>query len=287
MLEVSSGKDDFVWSGELSGYAESLAGVKASGRFDVLGQPFLVPTREDYAEAFQRAGLLEAAEAEHLAKSPECVAVAQAHWHSTGSTGCVFAAHMSGLREETGWETVVLSARGSAKQDAEAVALAVHPRLTDPAADVISVVIPHGDEASYVVELVQRLGALPGWSLSTHGIEEDPDHGELALIGLRNDVEFEFVAEVLGFGPFAYYANTRQAPFTEFAIRAKPPSKRRRDKRAFMAHVDIPHLAKDEVGLWWSQTEANRRARLSPSQDARGKAKVSVALPRELWDEKK
>lgn len=284
MSGVSTLDRDFIWSGEISDRADALAAVKPSGRFDVLGQPFLVPTREDYTKAFMRCGLLD--RAGQLADSPECIALAQAHWHLTGNTGCVFAAHMSGLRAETGWETVVLAERGDVKEDAEAVAAAVHPRLTDPAADVVSVVIPHGDEAQYVADLVHRLGELPGWGLSDYGTESDPDHGELVLLGLRNDVEFGFVAEVLGFGPLAGYANTRRAPFTELAIRAKPPAKRRRDKRAFMAQVNIPHLASDEVGLWWSQTQANRRARLSPSQDARGKARVSFALPRDTWGER-
>jgi hypothetical protein len=282
---VASGavRQDYRWQSELSAYAEALAGIKPSCQYFALGQPFLVPTRDDYAEAFARAGVLAAGD--ELAGSPELVAASQAHWHSVGSNGCVFAAHMSALRDESGWETYVLADRGSPRADAQALAHLVHPRLTAPEAEVVSVVIPHGDEAAYVAALVGRLGEMPGWAVSVEGSEIDSEHGKLVRLGLRNDVEFGFVAEVLGFGAHGAYANTRRAPFTELAVRAKAPRKRPQDKRAFMAHVDIPGLEKYEFSLWWRQTEANRRARIEPSQDERGKARVTVVLPKTIWEE--
>ena len=136
--------------------------------------------------------------------------------------------------------------------------------------------------------VVHRIGRDDGTDRSTgdslRRLEDDPELGRLVRLGLRVTVEFGYSSEVLGFGPYAGLAYSRQAPFTEVAIRAKPPRKPRRDKRAFMAHVDIfPPLDNPEMKEWWDQTEENRRRRLGVGHDARGKARVVFALPEQDW----
>jgi hypothetical protein len=224
-------------------------------------------------------------EGEHIVAQPELVAAAQAHWHADGNNACVFAAHMSAARELNGWETYVLADRGDARADAEALHALWSGRVLAPEAEVVSVLLPHGDPASYLAGLLRRLSELPSWSVSDHGQEDDPLFGTLQRVGLHVTVEFDFASEVLGFGPYAALGYTRRAPFTELAIRAKPPRKRRRDLRAFMAQVEIPGLEQDEFGLWWTQTKANRAARLGSEHDERAKARVTFALPTDTWEE--
>ncbi len=270
-----------VWSGELTDYAEVLARVRPSGEHQVLAQRFLTPRIEDYEEAFRDAKLLDDGVA--LADVPHLAAVAQAHWHADGHNACVFASYMSALRTDNGWETIVLSGSGDPGEAAEQIAALVHPRLTAPEAEVVSVLLPHVDDLAELAAIIGRLSELPNWSVTDEGGEDDEEFGQVVRLGLRVGVEFGFLSEVLGFGPFAVLGATRRAPFTELAIRAKPPTKRPKHRRAFVAHYKIPGLDNFEMNLWWQQTSANRAARLGAEHEERSKARVTVALPAEMW----
>jgi hypothetical protein len=148
---------------------------------------------------------------------------------------------------------------------------------------VVSVVLPHGG-ADYLARLLARLADVDGWTVAHEGAEDEPVLGRLVRLGLRVTVEFGYSSEVLGFGRYPGLAYSRQAPFTELAIRAKPPRRPRRDRRAFMAHADIlPPLDKVEFGEWWDRTNAKRAERLGAAHDARGKARVGFVLPEDVW----
>ena len=272
----------FRWNEEVSGYAAVLDGVTPSQRLTVEGTRFDVPTRADYEAALRQAGVLGAGEG--WVERPELVAAVQAHWHAGGDDPCVFAQYMSTRRDVHGWETFVLADHGSVAADADAVDELTTERVAAPEAEVVSVLLPHGDSPAYLAGLLARLALLDAWEVCDEGAEDDPELGRLVRLGLRVKVEFGYGSEVLGFGPYAGLAYSRQAPFTELAIRAKPPRKPRRDKRAFMAHVDIfPPLDNPDMKEWWDRTEQNRRGRLGERHDARGKARVVFALPGEEW----
>jgi hypothetical protein len=273
--------DAYQWLGEVGDYSEALAGLERSLRFDVSGMGFAVPTREDYESAFRVQGLL--GEETDIRETPELVAAAQAHWHSDGNNGCVFASQMSSARELNGWETYVLSDNGGAREDADALHALWSSRVAAPEAEVVSVLLPHNDEPDYLAALLRRLRDLPSWSVTDEGDETDDEVGDLQRLGVRVTVEFNYESEVLGFGRYNGFGNTRRTPFTELAIRGKPPRKRRRDLRAFMAQVDIPGLDGEDFGLWWDQTKANRAARLGARHNERAKARVTFALPHEVW----
>ncbi len=273
---------DFTWIGQVDDHPE-LAAVRPTGEHRVLGQRFAVAGAADYEVALREAGVL--APDRPLAADPRLVAAVQAHWHAEGNNACVFASHMSEFREVNGWETVVLASRGAIDRDAAALSNVVMPRLIAPEVEVISVLLPHVVALPDLAALLRRLGELPAWSLTDEGEEDDPQHGRIARIGLRVEVEFAFLSEVLGFGPFGVFGATRRAPFSELAIRAKPPTKRPRDKRAFVAHYRIPGLTNYDTNLWWQQTKSNRAARLGPDHDERAKARVTLALPKGMWME--
>lgn len=274
--------DWFEWTGEVSEYAAALATVTPSRRLAVDGVDFVVPTRADYERALREAGVL--GDGEGWPQRPDLVAAVQAHWHADGHDPCVFAQHMSARRDAHGWETFVLVDHGSASADADALDALCARRLSAPEAEVVSVLVPHGESPAYLVGVLARLAALDAWEVCDEGCEDDPALGRLVRLGLRVTVEFGYSSEVLGFGSYAGLAYSRQAPFTELAIRAKPPRKPRRDKRAFMAHVDIfPPLDNPDMKEWWDRTEENRRRRLGLGHDARGKARVVFALPEQAW----
>ncbi len=270
----------YEWVGELSDVGGALAALTTTGTYEVLGQTFAVPVRGDYDAAFVAAGLLDG---QDLGEVPALAAAAQAHWHAAGHNACVFAARMSGAREENGWETVVLGGGGTPEEEAVALARIVGPRLVAAEAEVVSVLLPHRDDPAELAALLHRLSQLSGWSITDEGEEDDPEHGTVVRLGLRVQVDFAFASEVLGFGPYSCFGATRRAPFTELLIRAKPPTKRPKHKRAFVAHYQIPGLASHETGLWRTQTSANRVARLGPEHNDRAKARVTAALPKENW----
>ena len=80
------------------------------------------------------------------------------------------------------------------------------------------------------------MGERAGWKLA-EGV--DPLDGDLTLLGLTVGVDLGYWSEILGFGQGDELAYTRRAPFTELAIRAKPPRSARQDRRAFMAHIPL------------------------------------------------
>jgi hypothetical protein len=221
-------------------------------------------------------------ETEELATQPAMAAAAQAHWHATGSTGCTFAAFLSERREEYGWETHVVYGSSDARDLASAVSKIFDERREVPEVEVVSVLLPELDDEALLSRLLVRLAGLADWDVRSQGLERDKMLGSLVRLAVRATVDFDHWSEVLGFGNFAAQANTRLAPFTEMAIRAKPPKRHRLNQRAYMADIDLD-FDRDKVRTWWRQTGEDRLRRLAAAQDLRGKAKVTFSLRESTW----
>ena len=114
------------------------------------------------------------------------------------------------------------------------------------------------------------------WDVHAEALSDDSPEDGAARLGVRVAVEFDHWSEVLGFGEFALQPNTRLAPFTELAIRAKAPPRPRRSHRAYMADIAVD-VEQVEFGSWWHETKREPAARLAPDQDTRGKAQRSVS----------
>ena len=264
------------WLGEPADIGSALTDLRPTGSYAVGSRRFDLPLREDYREELARAGLLAGA----LEDDPDLAAAVQAHWHTGGHNACVFAEALSATRAASGWETHVISG-GEPEERAERVAATCTERLPVPEVQVVSVLLPRTDDPGEVVALVRHLGSLSDWRID----DLDDVHsanGRVALVGLRARVELGHWGEVLGFGRFPGQANTRLAPFTELAIRAKEPRRPRRNQRAYMADIEMD-LDNLEMREWWHATEEARAARLGADGDPRGKARVTFALAAELW----
>ncbi len=280
---MSRHTDDYRWDGEVASLEYVFARIDRSGRYrsliDGVEREFAVTTSTDYEKVFRASGHLKAGEA--LRSAPELVAAAQAHWHAEGGNGCRFAMYLSENRRAFGWESWVLAERG----DPVAYALAVDERVRaclEPAeVDVISILLPHVEDPGRFGDVVRALGDLESWNVSTQGEETDASHGDLQLLGLSLAIELEHWSEVLGFGPAAPLAYTRRAPFTELAIRAKPPKRPRvSNHRAYMADIEVD-VDRDTMAAWWRETEQRRAERLGDEHDARGKARVTTVVQNE------
>lgn len=275
--------NDFVaWTGEPTDLSLALTGLHASRSYSVEGQTFRIPTREDYERALRESRAI--GPNAHIVEHPQLAAAAQAHWHASGSNGCVFAAALSASRVDSGWETYVLQGPVvDAAVAAHAIDVLCRPRVAAPEAEVVSVLMPTADDADTIARLLSCLGALEHWDVCERGVEDVQGIGNVVLLGVRAEVELGHWAEVLGFGTFAGQGNTRIAPFTELAIRVKEPPRPRRDHRAYMAHIPMD-LDKVEFGGWWHDTEQQRAARLGAAQDARAKGRVTFALEQGAWE---
>lgn len=273
--------DVTAWHGPSDTVSAALERLQIGGTCQGREGSIALASRADYETALRTAG--ELGEGEPIAANPLLAAAAQAHWHSQGSNGCAFASFLSERRAEYGWETHVIHGSNEPRELAMATAEIFAERREEPDVEVVSVLLQEVDDEALLAALLTRLGGLSDWEVWVQGRETDAELGSIVRLGVRAAVEFDHWSEVLGFGRFAAQVNTRAAPFTEMAIRAKPPKRHKVNQRAYMADIDTG-LEKDQFRELWRQTEDDRLRRLAPSQDLRGKAKVSFSLLAALWD---
>lgn len=268
---------DYCWDGEVGSYAQILERVVPSGVYsatlDGVTRDFAIASRSDYEAALRAGSRLESDMS--LDHEPELVAAVQAHWHASGSNGCRFAMYLSEHRERFGWETWVMASRDTAAGTAEAIAKLALERIDDVAVDVLSFVLPHVNTPAVLGEISGCLGDRDGWRLAQG---RDATDDTIELLGLSVGIDLGFWSEILGFGQGEPLAYTRRAPFTELAIRAKPPRTARTNKRAFMA--DVPLDDSVAFGQWGKETKRARAQRLGNDHDARGKAKWTTVVKR-------
>lgn len=268
------------WRGSTEEVVAALDRLQISGSCEAREESIPLALRNDYEEAFRVAGLLS--NAQRLADDPALAAAAQADWHSMGSNGCRFAAFLSGERLGYGWDTHIVRGTRDSRDLANAVADVYQTHREDPVIEVVSVLLPELDDEALLGAMLTRLAGLTEWDVRLQGEEVDEALGPIVRLGVRAAVEFDHWSEVLGFGCFVAQANTRLAPFTELAIRAKPPKTHRPNQRAYMADIDM-EFERDQVREWWRETQEDRLRRLSAAQEYRGKAKVTFSLRQDSW----
>ncbi|MDA0179156.1 hypothetical protein OJ997_02520 [Solirubrobacter phytolaccae] len=244
------------------------------------GNEFVYPTRHDYVVALRRRGLVRCER--DLVSDDELVVAVQAHWYSGGHSGCLFAGYLSETRPQHGWEAIDVDADG----DVASLAAYVAARIRAPETDILSLIVPRADDAGFeLASLVAALGAVEGWDLRVLGADQDADLGEIVRVSLRTAVALDHWSEILGFGRHPGQAPTRWSPFSELAIRAKEPARPDPDLRANMDDVPLTGVRPQVRAEWWRETKLSREARLGAEYDARGKARVTLAVPRATWRE--
>ncbi len=271
-----------LWQGSTAdpGFAAAMA-VQPTDSYTGSAGVFPFANRDDYQTAMRSAGVLSPDAA--LVGEPLLAAAAQAHWHLAGANACTFATFLSARRDEFGWETHVITGAADARELAHEVASLWEHQLRVPEVEVVSFLLPELDDEAGVADLLARLGGLTDWEVRREGQETDEQLGEIVRLGVRAAVEFEHWSEALGFGRLPAQPSTRLAPFTEIAIRAKPPKRPRRDQRTYMADIELDS-DDAEVGPWWHATVEERARRLVATQDLRGKARVTFSLREQVWN---
>lgn len=133
-----------------------------------------------------------------------------------------------------------------------------------------------------LIKLVRLFLTLDGMN-HIEGIFED-----YTAIGIRLALADNVASWVMGFGPYPFLPNTRQAPLTEFVIRTKVKPEAifhrlNQDRRA--AHLaDTPlHFGDSVAEQLWQSTYAKARTILGGEPNRLSAAKTTFALPTALW----
>lgn len=205
------------------------------------------------------------------------------HWHRQGQTGCWFAQDFSKTMDSRSWRTVV-NPQHRHRDFAQRLAQDVQDAIDAPECELLSVVLPRLTTAFELLDLVRQCRAISGWIL-----DESAKLETLVGIQIRIPLGGATFSWVLGFGQFDFLPITRQAPFTELAVRTK-------FEKQLLSHKDLntdanaAHLA--DIPSGFTQTKfdkcmantANMKKRiLGCDESPLAKAKVTFAIPQKLW----
>lgn len=244
------------------------------------------PNRDDYKTYFLAHGVSN--NQKNIWDDDELVIATQRHWHTRGQNGCVFAQVAATHADKYGWESKVLRDGSYTTSDASrAIDQIFDLAVKNQCCENLSLLFPQIDTPDNLVGLLKNIR--DSSSSITVTITEYKD---FSIVALRGKLDVEGVlAWIVGFGPFGFLPYTRQAPFTELAIRPKKKpetlfDKLNQDKEA--AHLaDLPlGLEYEVMDKLWEKTQAITRAILGNSARklaSLASVEVTYAIPHTYW----
>lgn len=246
---------------------------------------WVFPNRLDYEQYFLHKRIIQTPA--ELWERDELVISVQQHWHTKGQNGCVFARALATQPEKYGWQMQVINLPASEIGEAKTISLidsCLEEAIQLPSCGIISFLFPQ------IVTAEQLADSLYGLLKSTNILlDHTTQINEFVTLALRIPInENDVLSWPLGFGPFPFLPNTRQAPVTELAIRTKPKpedlfEKLTPDRQA--AHLaDVPLQASLKVyHTFWDATQQRTHSLLNGSNREFAKARVTFTLPQSVW----
>lgn len=246
---------------------------------------YVFPGRTDYEKYFMGKGIIKTPD--ELWNRKDLLPEVQHHWHGRGQNGCVFAQAIACNAADRGWRMSVIDKPLSSLQNPDDLLQIddlIQASIADPCVQIQSLLFPHVTQPAELVGLVKAISTTPSIFIA-----KEVHYDYLSTIALRTVIgEGRVLSWLMGFGPFEFFPNTRQAPITEIAIRVKTKPdkifhKLNQDREA--AHLaDTPIFMNDLVAeRLWQATYAKTRNILGGVPDHFSAAKVTFSLPRELW----
>lgn len=149
-----------------------------------------------------------------------------------------------------------------------------------------AILLPGLVDGAALSALCKTLGQLDGWNLKAR--LNPSDRMNRVYVRLTTEVAAGVEAEVLGVGPFDFLPRTRRAPVAAFHVRTKPTDAKPRDPKdslkAHLADMSWPGGRESrQFGKLWKATEKARDAILG-GDDSAARARITFAIPREIWD---
>lgn len=256
------------------------------------GKMMKFPTRKNYIDFLISKKIIK--DEKNLILHPNLIIEIQKDWHKLGQQGCKFAQFLSLNPLEHGWLISVVNVSTQDPWEKEIIFnlnKQVSQSIRDSNTQALSLIFPLIKSHLDLINLINAFNKLSNWFIEPGDQIEIPGKPPLINIGIRVALNSEGVlAEVLGFGPFDFFSETRQSPFTEIVFVTKPKifpqrfEKMNSDpQKAYLA--DMPLRMETKVGeKMWAGTFAHKKKILANFDDPRAKARVTFSVPLSLWN---
>jgi len=224
---------------------------------------------------------------------PDLAQAVQLDWHERCQHGCRFATLLSHKSAEHGWGfvTLQLDNNGDLKGPiAGEIRSALAAMVASPDVLAVSILLPGVTDAKALIRILLQIQTELEWTLTVAADDASPDVKQPATrILLRYELGESVMSWALGFGPYEFLPYTRRAPITEIAFATKPKVFPQRSKllnsdplTAHLADVSVP-VGSDAFHKMWEDTAQGKAQLLNNVDTQNAKAKVTFAVPSELW----
>lgn len=214
------------------------------------------------------------------------IADIQNTWHVKGNNGCIFSQVIASNVERYNWKKTII---GSLDQNTpEQVDSVVNDAITNPEIRLLSLIFPTVKSVENLRDLCEMLSTVT----QTIFLLEDKYVDGLVALSYRTGLDNgQVLAWIMGFGPYDFFAQTRQAPFTEFVIpvKQKPDNTyHRHNQDKTSAHVADQHIPLDDKVLdrIWVNTFKKTEKTLGHKPNIFSGARTTVTLPESQWQKK-
>jgi hypothetical protein len=197
----------------------------------------------------------------------------QLQFFRDNKAGCAFAAVAARKPKKYGWVHIAPTL------DPTSIDEAIERSINDSQITTLSLIFKSCQTLAHLQELVTLLQRCShiflGQELTYQGFR---------CLGFRVRVQ-EFESWVSGFGPFAFFPKTRQAPYTELIFRVKPRPPYKKVLKAspegviHLADMDMLGVSEVEFKKLWNASYEKTAAILGHKPDLRSAAKTTFILP--------
>lgn len=212
---------------------------------------------------------------------PQKIIEDQLVFYRKGDAGCLFAAHAAADPNKFGWYLSVCDV------DQEKIEAVIQEAIDDEKVSTQSIIFPKVLNWEDLKQLLVTLLKIQSISLG----QEEECEGSFCL-GLRLKIGME-TSWMLGFGPFDFLPETRQALFAEIVFRCKPkPEYRQVMKESDPGVLHVAHMYMQGMkeakfkSLWYGSID-NVEEVLGRPSDLRSKAKTTFAIPADRYQDLK
>lgn len=205
-------------------------------------------------------------------------------WHEKGYNGCIFSQVIAHDYRNYHWEKTVINEVND--KTAEEIDRIVKSAADNPEVRLLSLVFPSIQSPEDLIRLCEMLSSA---TETIFLLQDEFVDGLVALslrVALEND---EVLAWIMGFGPFDFFAETRQAPYTELIIpvKKKPDNTyHRHNQDKSSAHVADQHIELEDKVLdrIWGNTFKKTERVLGHKPNIFSGARTTFTVPADRWN---
>jgi hypothetical protein len=209
------------------------------------------------------------------------IIAAQLEFFKQGKAGCIFAAIAARNPTKFGWAQKVVQVHTKEMIDDQ-----IREAIDDREVSMLSLIFPNVTTPANLLNLIRTLQQCKYVFL-----EQDINYEGVHCLGLRGRIN-SLTSWITGFGPFEFFQQTRQSPYTEITLRVKPrPPFKWVMKKApanviHLADLDMQGMADVVFRTLWFATFKKVEQVLGHKPNTLSAAKTSFCIPETLWSRK-